>query len=127
MRQRLAPAPLSGRQNFGVSFRHRCGYQCRTMHLGDPPLPSSDSATAMTRRAALKQVASATALASVTGCAGLSTHAAVNPIQRENQRVGTADWMLTRTQIDPATKYRCPWIEGYCSHTSARAGDTITF
>jgi hypothetical protein len=35
--------------------------------------------------------------------------------------------MLTKTRIDPETKYRCPWIEGYCSHTSARAGETVTF
>jgi hypothetical protein len=20
--------------------------------------------------------------------------------------------------VDPATKWRCPWIEGYCSHAS---------
>ena len=31
--------------------------------------------------------------------------------------------MLTNTRIDPATKYRCPWIEGYCSQTSVRAGE----
>jgi len=29
--------------------------------------------------------------------------------------------------VDPATKYRCPWIEGYCSHTSICAGDTLLF
>jgi N,N-dimethylformamidase beta subunit-like, C-terminal len=48
-------------------------------------------------------------------------------IAAENQRQGTTDWLLTHAQIDPATKYRCPWIEGYCSHTSARAGDSISF
>ena len=35
--------------------------------------------------------------------------------------------MLAKTGVDPATKYRCPWIEGYCSHTSVRAGETIRF
>jgi hypothetical protein len=35
--------------------------------------------------------------------------------------------MLTSTRIDPATKYRCPWVEGYCSRTSVRAGEPITF
>jgi hypothetical protein len=35
--------------------------------------------------------------------------------------------MLTNTRIEPATKYRCPWIEGYCSRTSVRAGEQITF
>jgi hypothetical protein len=35
--------------------------------------------------------------------------------------------MLNNTRIDAATKYRCPWIEGYCSRTSVRAGEQITF
>jgi hypothetical protein len=35
--------------------------------------------------------------------------------------------MLTKTGADPATKYRCPWIEGYCSKTSVRAGEKLTF
>jgi len=35
--------------------------------------------------------------------------------------------MLQNTRIDPKTKYRCPWIEGYCSRTSVRAGDSIAF
>ena len=48
-------------------------------------------------------------------------------IRRENARPGTRDWLLTHTRIDPATKYRCPWIEGYCSRTSVRAGEPITF
>jgi hypothetical protein len=48
-------------------------------------------------------------------------------IQEENARPGTRDWMLSKTAIDPKTKYRCPWIEGYCSRTSVRAGDEITF
>src|SRR5438309_518818 len=39
---------------------------------------------------------------------------------------GTTDWMLQNTRVDPKTKYRCPWIEGYCSHTSIRAGDTLS-
>ena len=33
--------------------------------------------------------------------------------------------MLRNCQIDPATKYRSPVIEGYCSHASLRAGDTL--
>jgi N,N-dimethylformamidase beta subunit-like protein len=46
-------------------------------------------------------------------------------IRRENEKPGTRDWLLSNTRIDPATKYRCPWIEGYCSHTSIRAGETL--
>ena len=46
-------------------------------------------------------------------------------IRAENDKPGTTDWMLKNTRVDPKTKYRCPWIEGYCSHTSLRAGDTL--
>ena len=48
-------------------------------------------------------------------------------IRRENEKPGTRDWLLEKTGIDPPTKYRCPWIEGYCSRTSVRAGETIAF
>ena len=50
-----------------------------------------------------------------------------NIIAIENAKSGTRDWMLTKTAIDPKTKYRCPWIEGYCSRTSVRAGEKISF
>lgn len=50
-----------------------------------------------------------------------------NLIAAENAKPGTRDWMLTKPRIDPATKYRCPWIEGYCSHTSLRAGEEVRF
>jgi hypothetical protein len=49
------------------------------------------------------------------------------PIAEENQHPGTKDWMLTNTRVDPETKYRSPGIEGYCSQTSLRAGETIQF
>ena len=48
-------------------------------------------------------------------------------VRRENERTGTRDWLVTRTRIDPATKYRCPWVEGYCSRTSVRTGEEISF
>lgn len=48
-------------------------------------------------------------------------------IQRENAREGTRDWLLTNTRIDPAARYRCPWIEGYCSRTSVSGGEEISF
>jgi hypothetical protein len=44
-------------------------------------------------------------------------------VQAENARPGTTDWMLATTRVDPAARFRCPWIEGYCSATSVRAGD----
>ena len=76
----------------------------------------------MKRRDALKLIAA-------TGLAGCATPSLVQRdlIQRENAREGTRDWLLTKARIDPATKYRCPWIEGYCSRTSVRAGDSIDF
>src|SRR6516162_10680117 len=46
-------------------------------------------------------------------------------IGAENDKAGTSDRLLRNTRVDPKTKYRCPWIEGYCSHTSIRAGDTL--
>lgn len=48
-----------------------------------------------------------------------------NPIVRENAQPGTTEWMLTKTHIDPATRYRSPRIEGYVNTTSAHAGQTL--
>jgi len=47
-------------------------------------------------------------------------------IRKENTHPGTREWMLTKTAIDPNTKFRCPSIEGYASNTSVSAGDTIS-
>ncbi len=90
----------------------------------------------MSRRAALKGVLGLSAIATLSGCvsdspgsrAGSATklpRAIQGQVAAENQRPGTRDWLLTKTRIDPKTKYRCPWIEGYCSRTSGRAGETI--
>lgn len=69
---------------------------------------------------------------STTGAAVLSgplwaEEGRTNAVQRENAKPGTRDWMLTKTSVDPKTKYRCPWIEGYCSRTSVKAGEKIRF
>jgi len=48
-------------------------------------------------------------------------------VREENAKPGTRDWMLKGPGIDPKTNYRCPWIEGYCSKTSVRAGEKISF
>jgi hypothetical protein len=78
------------------------------------------------RREFLKNVAAAGAGASLAGCASTSTPPTSDRILRENQKPGTRNWLLTSTRIDPATQYRCPWIEGFCSHTSIRAGQTLS-
>ena len=63
---------------------------------------------------------------------GMSTALADVPItssdviRRENAKRGTRGWMLKNPRIDSATKYRCPWIEGYCSHASIQPGETIS-
>jgi hypothetical protein len=46
-------------------------------------------------------------------------------IQAENEKAGTTDWLLANTRVDPKTKYRCPWVEGYCPRTSLRTGETL--
>ena len=78
----------------------------------------------LTRRDALKAIAVTTLAGCATEQGTLSTS---NAIQRENAKPGARDWMLTNPRIDPATKYRCPWIEGYCSRTSVRPGEKIQF
>jgi len=81
-----------------------------------------------TRREFLKNVAAAAAAGALGGCASPASRIARDSglILRENQKPGTRDWIITNTRIDPATKYRCPWIEGYCSHTSIRAGEKLS-
>lgn len=60
-------------------------------------------------------------------CAGGPDRPATDSlIQAENARPGTRDWMITNVAVDPATKYRSPAIEGYCSHASIRAGETLS-
>jgi hypothetical protein len=81
----------------------------------------------MKRRDLLKGAASAALVAAIHplgGCAHLSPNGR-DRIRAENQKPGTTDWLLTNTRVDPKTKYRCPWIEGFCSRTSVRAGEAL--
>jgi hypothetical protein len=79
------------------------------------------------RREFLKRVAGAglTTAFGAASATALAAPARRDLIRAENEKPGTTDWMLTKTRIDPKTKYRCPWVEGYCSHTSLQAGDTL--
>ena len=45
-------------------------------------------------------------------------------VRLENERPGTTDWQLTYTRVDRGG-YRCPWIEGYVTRTSLRAGEAL--
>ena len=49
---------------------------------------------------------------------------ATNPIREENAKPGATDWQLTRVRPDK-DGFRSPWIEGYCSKQSVKAGETI--
>src|SRR4051794_39701287 len=87
------------------------------------------------RRSWLKAVASFGAGAALSGCSHPKSKLASDRhrhsgepselILRENQYAGSQDWLLTNTRIEPGSKYRCPWIEGYCSRRSVRAGEAL--
>ena len=80
----------------------------------------------ISRRQALERTLVLGGATVISGCATFQQRYE-DAIRKENARPGTRDWMLSNTRIDPAAKYRCPWIEGYCSHSSIRAGERISF
>jgi hypothetical protein len=47
-----------------------------------------------------------------------------NPVVVENAREGTTDWVLEKTEVDEDQRSRA--IEGFCSHASIAAGETLT-
>jgi len=109
-------------------------------HAMTPSLPEStpDLQTPLrflSRRSFLERLVDSTALVTAAGSLPVLgaeprarfSRARPDLIRRENERTGTREWLLTNTRIDPASKYRCPWIEGYCSRTSVSAGETISF
>ncbi|HSH15372.1 MAG TPA: N,N-dimethylformamidase beta subunit family domain-containing protein, partial [Verrucomicrobiae bacterium] len=87
--------------------------------------PSGRDPTFINRRQAIGGLAGLGVGAVLTGCHSVNIPGR-NPVTRENRLPGTRDWMLSNTRVDPTTRYRCPWIEGYCSHTSVRAGEAIS-
>src|SRR5690242_6223278 len=88
------------------------------------------------RREWLKSLVTAGVGAALAGCShtqvrppsglALSDKAKPDSVWAENQKPGTSDWLLAKTAIEATTKYRCPWIEGYCSRTSVRAGQRLS-
>ena len=85
----------------------------------------------LTRRELLKGLAGAGFAAgfSTAGCARFrpAVPDEARAIHAENGKPGTTDWLLANTRVDPSSIYRCPWVEGYCSRTSVRPGDSIDF
>jgi len=93
-----------------------------------PKLPKSSTDHGLDRRDLLKRALGLGILAAGASDVGARDGASKvvdGPISRENARPGTTDWLLTKTHIDPATRYRSPRIEGYCGATSLRAGDRL--
>jgi hypothetical protein len=82
-----------------------------------------------TRRRILKSAA-AGGLASALNRTGSGAQDKTAPdrdrIRHENELPGTRDWMTTKVAVDPKTRYRSPWIEGFASRTSVRPGESLT-
>jgi hypothetical protein len=83
----------------------------------------------LSRRDAVKALVGAGVLAASGGCvtAGSEHGAKSARLAAENRLPGTTDWKISKTRVDPKTRYRSPGIEGYCSKTRVRAGETLTF
>jgi len=87
------------------------------------------------RRQVLKTAAVSSLSALAGSLAGTVRHAAAgqaeqaerdsSPVQRENEKPGVRDWQLTRVRINRG-KYRTSLIDGYCSHQSIAAGETLS-
>ncbi len=91
--------------------------------MSDTPLrPHPDRSPPLDRRAFLAGVAAA------TGAVMLPDRTAVaatsNLIRDENAHAGARDWQLTRVRVDKEG-FRSPWIEGYCSKQSVKAGESL--
>lgn len=84
----------------------------------------SPNSTKLSRRALLK----AAAAAGLVGASAESEAASSrNAVATENRKPGTDDWQLTYTRLESGNKHRTKLVEGYCSQTSVRAGETIDF
>jgi len=90
-------------------------------------MPNAKAPLLMNRRQFMAATGTAAMAAQIGVPPGMAAPGAPDLIRTENKRPGTRDWMLTHTRVDPQTKYRCPWIEGYCSRTSVRSGERISF
>lgn len=84
-----------------------------------------ESSNKMTRRTALKGAASLGLSASLLPLISFSSiERKDNLIVKENKKVGSLDWQLTRVKPDDKL-YRTPLIEGYCSKQSLKRGESL--
>ncbi|MFO0888903.1 MAG: DUF6605 domain-containing protein [Isosphaeraceae bacterium] len=92
-----------------------------------PCTPYPSSPDGLGRRIVLK-AAILTGLLFVDGSGRASVAAEESPepglVRKENQKPGADDWQLTRVRPDRAG-FRTPWIEGYCSKQSVKAGESL--
>jgi len=83
----------------------------------------------LSRREALRNLAIiAPAGWAAAGCTApqiLRRRRETDVIRRENDRLGSRDWILERTRVDPETGWRSAAIEGYVSRTRVFAGEWI--
>ncbi len=55
----------------------------------------------------------------------LAGPASPGAVHRENARPGTTAWQLSKVRTNTGKGFRTSLIEGYCSHQSVEAGDTL--
>src|SRR4051794_15372517 len=99
--------------------------------MSTPPAPRRfDPSSDLGRRAFLARAAGASGAFLLPGLAeplqarGSVLAAAPDLIRDENRKPGAHDWQLTRVRVDK-DGFRSPWIEGYCSKQSVKAGESI--
>src|SRR5690606_31989938 len=105
-----------------------------TSAMTDPQSQSQPSEKQLGRRRFLKTSAT-TVAAAVLGAPPLAAQLSSSGmtarksgrIVAENAKPGD-DWQLTRVRMDRVNSrmgFRSTWIEGYCSHQSIEAGETL--
>src|SRR5688572_17642894 len=84
----------------------------------------------MTSHIARSSLRFAALAAALWACVSATAAAQANPIQIENAKAGSSDWLLTKVARHDDEIYELGWhrrkgIEAYASRTSVKAGDTL--
>ncbi|HZK79439.1 MAG TPA: N,N-dimethylformamidase beta subunit family domain-containing protein, partial [Humisphaera sp.] len=91
------------------------------------PRPGNPVGRRALLKAATAAAAAATLPASLRAVDAPTAEQSTGAIARENSKPGTSDWQLTYVRPEKSGAFRSRLIEGYCSHVSIRAGDTLQF